>query len=99
MKIFNIGLPELLVVLIIMLIFLGPDGMQENARKTAAFLRKVFRSETWKTARGMYHEVKGFPDKLMKEAEIDELRESLRREANEIDTELNSIEISEKDHE
>ena len=84
MKFLNVGLPELAVLIVIALIFLGPDGMRENARKLAVSMRKLLHSDTWRTINGMYHEVKGYPEKLMREAELDELRETLRRENEEI---------------
>ncbi len=89
MKILNVGLPELAVLLIIALIFLGPDGMKENARKLAVSLRKFLHSDTWRTVNGMYREVKDYPEKLMREAELDELRETLRRENKEINESIN----------
>lgn len=84
MKIFNIGFPELILVLIIMLIFVGPGGMQESVRKLARLIRHVVRSETWRTFTSFFNEVKEFPAQVMKEVELEELGKDLKNELIEI---------------
>ena len=84
MKILNIGFPEIFFLLVIMLIFLGPKGMQENSRKLARFIRKIIRSDTWKTFSGLYRDIKEYPSELMKEAKLDELRDEINHEVSDI---------------
>lgn len=78
MKIFNIGIQEILLVLVIMLIFTGPERMEENARSLGRLLRRIVRSDAWKTFKGVYADVKEIPNQLMKEAELEELRNDLK---------------------
>ena len=84
MKILNIGFPEIFFLLVIMLIFLGPKGMQENSKKLARFIRKIIRSDTWKTFSGLYRDIKEYPSELMKEAKLDELRDEINHEVSDI---------------
>ena len=46
MNIFNIGIPELLFILVIMLIVMGPEEMAKSARSLARWVRKVSQTPT-----------------------------------------------------
>ena len=72
MEIFGIGPLELLLIVFLALIVLGPKEMIEMSKKTAGWLRKIRQSDAWKTTR----EVMDIPNKVMKETGLeDELRE------------------------
>jgi len=72
MEIFGIGPLELLLIVFLALIVLGPKEMIEMSKKTAGWLRKIRQSDAWKTTR----EVMDIPTKVMKETGLeDELRE------------------------
>lgn len=72
MEIFGIGPLELLLIVFLALVILGPKEMIEMSKKTAGWLRKIRQSDTWKTTR----EVMDIPNKVMKETGLeDELRE------------------------
>ena len=43
MRIFNVGIREVILLLVIMLILFGPRQMQENARNLAKWTRKLVR--------------------------------------------------------
>ena len=45
MRIFNVGIREVILLLVIMLILFGPRQMQENARSLAKTIRRIVRSE------------------------------------------------------
>lgn len=72
MEIFNLGIPELLFILIIMLIIWGPKEMANNARKAARFFRKVTQSETWRMVRETTTELRDLPNQLVREAALEE---------------------------
>ncbi len=95
MKFFNIGLPELVFLLVIMLVLLGPEGMQDYFKKAGRFVRKVTRSEFWRSSVSTYREVKRYPAQMMKELELEELEKELRRDLTEIEktthAEINAI--------
>lgn len=72
MEIFGIGPLELVLILLIALIVLGPKEMIETAKKAAGWLRKLRQSETWKTTK----EVMDIPNQVLKESGLDkEIRE------------------------
>ena len=87
MNIFGIGTLEIIFVLIIGILVLGPEGMIEAGRKLGKFLRSIIKSTWWQNVRKGINEIQYLPQRLMREAELEELNE-LRDLAN---TELPSI--------
>ena len=94
MRIFNIGIREVILLLVIMLILFGPRQMQENARNLAKGIRKFVRSDTWRTFLGLVDDVNSIKDQVIRESGIQEVQDSLRgvnRQLNSIDSELHSF--------
>ncbi len=91
MNFFNIGLPELILVLIFMLIFLGPERMKSGARSLARLISKVVRSDAWREFFGLYKEIKQYPSQLMKEVQLDEINKELRELQTKTRHEINDI--------
>jgi Sec-independent protein translocase protein TatA len=72
MEIFGIGPLELVLILLLALVILGPKEMVNMSKKAAAWLRKFRQSDTWKTTK----EVMEIPNKVMEETGLDkEIRE------------------------
>lgn len=72
MEIFGIGPLELILILLLALVILGPKEMVNMSKKAAAWLRKFRQSDTWKTTK----EVMDIPNKVMEETGLDkEIRE------------------------
>lgn len=72
MEIFGIGPLELVLILLLALVILGPKEMINMSKKAAAWLRKFRQSDTWKTTK----EVMEIPNKVMEETGLDkEIRE------------------------
>lgn len=94
MGFFNIGIPELILVLTIMLVFLGPDKLRESSRNLARFIRKVVRSETWRNFSVMYQEMKHYPEEIMKEVNLEETMKELDEINNRAQAELDQIQTS-----
>ena len=91
MRIFNVGIREVLLLLVIMLILFGPNRMRENARKTAQAIRRFVRSDTWRTFLGMYDDVNTIRNEVIRESGIQEVRDSLRgvdRQLNDLDRDI-----------
>jgi Sec-independent protein translocase protein TatA len=86
MEILGIGMPELLFIVVIALIILGPKDMQKAGKTIGAFLRKVVTSEGWKTFQDTSREIRQLPTRLMREANEDlkqldgEIRHSIKPE-------------------
>ena len=95
MRIFNVGIREVILLLVIMLILFGPRQMQENARNLAKWIRKLVRSDTWRTFLGLVDDVNTIKDQVIRESGIKEVQDSLRgvnRQLGSLDAELHAIE-------
>lgn len=102
MRIFNVGVREVILLLVIMLILFGPRQMQENARNLAKGIRKLVRSDTWRTFLGLVDDVNTIKDQVIRESGIQEVQDSLRgvnRQLHEIDGELHGFSRPEVDPE
>lgn len=75
MEILGIGPSELLFIIVIALIVLGPRDMQKAGRTIGKWLRRVVTSDGWKLFQQTSREIQTLPNRLMREAALDELRE------------------------
>jgi Sec-independent protein translocase protein TatA len=75
MNIFGIGPLEIIFVLIIGILFLGPEGMIEAGHKLGKFMSSTIRSSWWQNIRRGVNEIQHLPQRLMREAELEELNE------------------------
>ena len=83
MEILGIGPLEIVLVLILALIVLGPQGMVEMSRKIGRWIRKLVRSPFWKDITTAQREVSDLPRKLVREAGLEEVKASLRQTGQE----------------
>jgi Sec-independent protein translocase protein TatA len=72
MEILNISGVELLLVAIIALLLLGPDGTVKFMSQAGKLIRKIVRSPIWKDVMNTSKEIRNFPSKIAKEAELEE---------------------------
>lgn len=79
MQIFGIGPLELLLILVVMILVLGPKGMIQAARESGKFIRKVVHSPIWREIVGASQEIRDLPNKIIKEAGIEAEMDELRR--------------------
>lgn len=86
MEIFNIGAPELILILLIMLIVLGPDQMVSNMKKLARMARKVVRSPLWADVLNTSREIKDLPTKMLRETGIEEDMAEMKKTINMVNT-------------
>src|SRR5512142_1226461 len=75
MEILGIGPSELLFILIIALIILGPRDMQKAGRTLGKWMRRVVTSDGWRLFQQTSREIQTLPNRLMREAALDELKE------------------------
>lgn len=81
------GLPEIIIILLLSFVLIGPERTQEVALNTGRLLRKVIRSEWWKEVNEITRAMKDLPTTLVRMAEIEETQKELRdtmREINDI---------------
>lgn len=81
MEIFGIGASELVFIILIAIIVLGPKDMQKAGRTIGRFLNQLIQSDSWKIFQRTSNELRNLPRNLMREAntEIMEAEKDLRR--------------------
>jgi Sec-independent protein translocase protein TatA len=72
MEIFGIGPLEVLLILVIALIVMGPNDMVKTGRTIGKFLRQVVKSPTWQAVQQTSRDLRYLPNKLMREAGMEE---------------------------
>jgi len=89
MEILGIGPLELLFILLIALIILGPKDLEKTARTIGKGLNQLVRSDTWKTVMDASRQLRTLPNKLMREANLEELQKDTSKELTETTKEIN----------
>jgi len=95
MEILGIGPSELVFIIVIALIVLGPRDMQKAGRTVGRWLNSLIRSDGWKAFQQTSREIRNLPNRLMREANIEmmeaenQIRKVLQEEENRLHT-LNS---------
>lgn len=76
MSLFGIGPLEFLLILVIAVIVLGPNGIVTAARESGKLIRKITHSPLWREVVDTSNEIRDLPRKIVEEAGIeDDLRE------------------------
>jgi sec-independent protein translocase protein TatB len=71
MEILGIGFNELVFIIIIALIVLGPKDMQKAGRTIGRWMRSIVTSDGWKVLQQTSRELRTLPNRLMREANED----------------------------
>ena len=74
MEFLGIGPLELFFIILIALIVLGPKDMVKAGRTLGRFMRQIVTSESWRTIQQASKELRTLPNKLMREAGIEDLQ-------------------------
>ncbi|MEN8241305.1 MAG: twin-arginine translocase TatA/TatE family subunit [Chloroflexota bacterium] len=77
MNILGIGTLEIVIILVIIFLVLGPEDLEKTGRTIGKWINKVTRSEGWSAVRSISREVRGLPSRLAREAELDKLKDEL----------------------
>ncbi len=80
MELFGVGWVELIVVVVIALIILGPSDIANLGRTLGRVMRKVVMSPEWRALLAIGSEVKEMPTKLMREAQFEDLNKEIQAE-------------------
>ncbi|MEJ2011036.1 MAG: twin-arginine translocase TatA/TatE family subunit [Anaerolineales bacterium] len=78
MDIFGIGAPELVFILIIALVVIGPKDLGKLGRQIGRFLNRLYRSESWRTLNEASRTLRTLPNRLAREAALEELDETAK---------------------
>ncbi len=68
MEILGVGMSELIFIVIIALIVLGPKDMQKAGKTIGKWLRNIVTSDGWKIFQQTSRELRTLPNKLMRDA-------------------------------
>jgi Sec-independent protein translocase protein TatA len=90
MNFFNLGIGEILFILVIALIIFGPGSLVKTARDMGAFVRKVTKSPYWQEVWATKRELTELPKIISKEAHLDETISELDKETKGIKSRLSS---------
>jgi sec-independent protein translocase protein TatB len=84
MEILGVGVPELMFIVLIALILLGPKDMIAAGRTFGKFLRQFLTSPTWQAMRKTGEELQQLPTKLVREAGLEDLQKEVQSVTNTI---------------
>lgn len=91
MEILNIGAPELLFIILLAFIILGPKRAVELAGQVGRWVRDLVKSPVWKDIVATSKNIKDIPRKIMDEAEIQETIDEIERSTREINQEVSDL--------
>jgi Sec-independent protein translocase protein TatA len=78
MDFLGIGPLEIIFILIIALIIFGPKDIVKAGQSTGRFLRRLVMSPGWKAVQKTSQELRNIPNKLIREAGLDEVQEEMK---------------------
>lgn len=84
MEIFGVGILELILILVIAVIVLGPEGMVKTARSFGVWLRKLIKSPIWAQLMDTQRELRDMPTRLVREAGLEEDIKELKRTSQDV---------------
>ena len=90
MEILNIGPLELIIILALMFIVLGPKDMVKTAQSIGRWVRSVTHSEMWREVWGISQDIRELPKKLMEETGLEEALTDVKQTTQEMSNELNA---------
>ena len=79
MEILGIGPLELMFILLIALIVLGPTDMVKAGRTLGRLLRRIVMSPGWQTFQRASRDIRYLPNKLMRDAGLEDLEKDLEK--------------------
>ncbi|MCQ3936499.1 MAG: hypothetical protein DPW18_05560 [Chloroflexi bacterium] len=84
MEILGVGMSELIFVIIIALLVLGPKDMQKAGKTIGKWMRNIVTSDGWKIFQQTSRELRTLPHKLMREAneELEQIGQEVRNASN-----------------
>ncbi len=97
MDVFGIGLLELIFILIIAMIVVGPRDLGKVGRQVGQFLNRMYKSESWRMLNDASRTIRNLPNRLAREAaleELDSVQEDLKEAGRMIQKEAQEVERS-----
>jgi Sec-independent protein translocase protein TatA len=73
MEVLGIGPLELLFIIVIIIVVIGPKDIQRTMRGIGRGLNSLYKSESWKAFNEVSRELRTLPNRLARDAELEEL--------------------------
>jgi Sec-independent protein translocase protein TatA len=89
--IFGVGPLEILLVLVLALIFLGPQDMVKTARQLGRTLYRLYHSPVWRQIMSTQQELRDLPTKFVREAGLENTLADLKKSQAEIRADLRQV--------
>ena len=84
MNILGIGPLELIFVLLVMVLVLGPEDITKAGKKLGGFLREVRKSDAWAGITNAKRTLSDLPAALVREAELEDIKKEFDRDTSEL---------------
>ena len=78
MDIFGIGALEILFILIIALLVMGPEDLEKTGRAIGKFMRRIVTSDNWRIFQETSKDIRNLPTRLIREAGLEDMQEDLK---------------------
>ena len=91
MDLLGVGPLELIFVLLIIFLVLGPNDIAATGKKIGRFLAAVRKSEFWRGVNQITREVRTLPTTLMREAELEDAKKELEKTAKDLGKDLEEV--------
>jgi sec-independent protein translocase protein TatB len=93
MEILGVGPSELIFIIVIALIILGPKDMQKAGKTLGKWMRDIVTSDAWKMFQQTSRELKTLPNRLMRDAneELNQIGKDLNSAVNLTDIKPNNL--------
>jgi len=79
MDFLGVGPLELILIIVLALVLVGPRDMAKLGRDAGRFLNRLYRSPAWRTMNDASRELRNLPTRLAREAELDTLQRDLEQ--------------------
>ena len=73
MQFFNVGVLELLFILVLAFVVLGPGRSVKMARNIGVWIRKFVKSPFWRELISTSNEIRDLPNRIMDDAELQQM--------------------------
>ncbi len=88
---FGIGIPEILLVLVLALILLGPQDMVKTARQLGRAVYRLYHSPIWRQLVSTQQELRDLPTKFVREAGLEETMADLKQTGAQVKSDLKDV--------
>jgi sec-independent protein translocase protein TatB len=90
MEFLGVGPTELMLIIILALVLVGPRDLAKFGREAGRFLNQLYHSQTWRTMNEASREIRDLPTRLAREAELDTVKRDLEQAGKSLQDSVNA---------